>query len=81
MPIDKNIFDIARDPSGLIKDFLESNPDKAFTIEEILSNVPQLNNLDIPKQKIIDSLDNLTRYGEVGIAFLRGNRYYAYEED
>lgn len=81
MPIDKDIFDIAKDPSEIIKDFLKNNPEKAFTIEEILSNIPQLSDLDIPKQKMVDSLDNLNRYGEVGIAFLRGNRYYAYEGD
>lgn len=77
MPVDIRSFIIAKDPKELVFKFLRNNSQNAFTVEEIYDAIDELKGLDIPKQKIDDTLDYLIRSGNIEVAFLKNDAYYA----
>ena len=76
MPIDRERFEFAHDPSSAIKDYLLKEPDNAFTITEIYGDIDLFQELGIPLQKIEDTLERLVRSGEVKVAWMQGEGYY-----
>lgn len=77
MPIDKKIFNFAKDPSPSILKFLIENPENAFTAGEIYDAIKQFEELGIPLQKIKDTLDFLVKYNRIEVAWLKGDTYYS----
>lgn len=81
MPIEKDMFQIAKDPSNIIMNFLEKDPEKAYTAEEIYASIDQLIELEIPIEKIRETLDYLIRFrDQVETAWVKGNQYYKLKE-
>lgn len=76
MPIDANIFDIARDPSPLVINFLKKNPTKAYTLNEIYDSIKEFRDLKIPKERIQNVLESPALFLEIETAFLNGEMYY-----
>lgn len=81
MPIDKTLFNLAKDPSPLILQFLEKNPNQAFNIEEIYKSIEEFGKLDIPMRKVKDTLDYLVDSGKIEIAWLQNEVYYSIKEE
>lgn len=81
MPIDKNLFNLAKDPSPLILQFLEKNPNQAFNADEIYNSIEEFKKLSIPMRKIKDTLDYLVESSKVEIAWLQNDVYYSIKEE
>lgn len=77
MPIDIESFTIAKDPTNLILKFLRDNAQNAFTLDEIYDKIEEFKNLNIPKQKLDDSLTSLIRNDRVETAVLNDKWYVA----
>jgi len=76
MPIDKDTFNIAKDPGLLILNFLRVEPEKAFSSDEIWTTIKLFDELMIPERKIRDTLDVLVRTRQIEVAWVKGNAYY-----
>lgn len=76
MPIDKNTFVIAKDPSPLILNFLAHHQEEAFTAEEIIMGIDIIQELLIPNRRIKENLDMLVRNGKIQIAWVKADSYY-----
>lgn len=89
MALDKKTFQLAKNPSPLILDFLEKNPEKAYTMEEIIENIPILRDLGFAKKTpsfslsnpIRDALINLTGAGKIESVLVKGDIYYILKEE
>lgn len=81
MPIDRSLFDRAKDPSSIILDYLEKEPEKAYTAKEIQMHIKELQDLGIPLQKITDSLQNLVESSKVEFAWVKGDVYYSVRKE
>ena len=76
MPITKELFETAKDPSFLLLDFLEKNPNSAYSVKEIIKTIVIIETFGIPYKKIEDSLGRLVRNGQIEVAWLKGEAYY-----
>ena len=82
MSVEKRIFNIAKDPSEKILDFLRKEPDKAFSLQEIYNGINELKEFDIPLDSIEEKLDYLKRFQhKIEIAWLLGEEYYSIVEE
>ena len=79
VPINKEVFNIAKDPSDLLYEFLVENIDYAYTVDEILDSIPRLEEIGVAKSKIEDSLMSHWR---IDSTIVKGVTYYSarYEE-
>lgn len=76
MPIEKVLFQIAKDPSVLIESFLEKNPNMAYSTVEIFNGIPEFKKLGIPYEKIRETLANMIRENKIEFAWVHETAYY-----
>lgn len=78
MPLDKKSFDLAKDPSPLILEFLEKNPENAYTEKELIENIPKLEELGISiyTGTLRQTLNNLVKDGKIDSTFAKSEIYY-----
>lgn len=81
MPITRNSFEIANDPSGLLLAFLSKNSSHAYSLTEIYENITNLSELGIPSKKIEDTLNRLSTWELVEVTVLKNDIYYIFNND
>lgn len=81
MPITRNSFEIANDPSGLLLAFLSKNSSHAYSLTEIYENIINLSELGIPSKKIEDTLNRLSTWELVEVTVLKNDIYYIFNND
>lgn len=74
MPIDKETFNIARNPSDLLIEFLGENQEYAYTVDEILESIPKLEEIGVSRSKIEDTLIG---HWKITSSIVKGVVYYS----
>ncbi len=79
MPLDKKSFELAKDPSPLILEFLRNHPDSAYTEEELIKNIPKLEELGMGESysdTLKQTLNNLVNGMKIDSTFAKSDIYY-----
>ncbi len=80
MPISRSEFESGElDPSLLIIDFLHSNPDYAYTVEELLEQLAS-SGIDLTGEEMQSILKSLESRGRIEVKTIDAVIYYIYSK-
>jgi hypothetical protein len=79
MPINRDLFETAKNPGKILIQFLKLHSDAAYTLKELYIEIPILTELKVPVQKSRDILSSMSNWDLLEVTIMKDAAYYLFD--